>query len=235
MSCKRKAYFTSHKIEIPSLGDTRWHYRSRTISVLFKNNYQLPIDVLEKLVDEPTGWDDPTLNQDSGLLQYLNSFLFCFLVCLLHDILEQSAILFANLQNNKINLLDQRYGPLFDMPMLQSQLIFLYRDFHKESSMELLKYIFQFNVQYCLSEVVKLLIMNGVFTVSSASVERSFSCLKRVKTYLRTTRGKNRLSCLCRISIHKDILKSMEDANQLHELVLTKFVQKPRRFDFLYK
>ena len=36
--------------------------------------------------------------------------------------------------------------------------------------------------------------------------------------------GQNRLSCLSRISIHKDILKSMEDANQLHELVLEKFV-----------
>ena len=98
-------------------------------------------------------------------------------------------------------------------------LLFLNRDedFHKENSMELLKYIFQFKPESCLSEVVKLLMMNGVFAVSSASVERSFSCLKRVKTYLRTTMGQNRLSCLCRISIHKDFLKSMEDSNQLHE------------------
>ena len=126
---------------------------------------------------------------------------------------------------------------MFDMPMLQSQHNFLYRDedIHKENSMEFLKYIFQFNLQSCLLEVVKLLIMNGVFAVSSASVERSFSCLKRVKTYLRTTMRRNRLRCLCRISIHKDILKSMEDANQLHELVLAKFVEKPRSLDFLYK
>ena len=106
VSSKRKAYFTSHKIEIPSPGDTRWHYRSRTISVLFKN-YQLLIDVLEKLVDQPTGWDDATLNQASGLLQYLNSFLFCFLVCLFHDILEQSAILFAILHDRET---DFSYG-----------------------------------------------------------------------------------------------------------------------------
>ena len=100
VSSKRKAYFTSHKIEISSPGDTRWHYRSCTISVLFKN-YQLLIDVLEKLVDQPTGWDDANLNQASGLLQYLNS-LFCFLVCLFHDILEQSAILFAILQDRDL-------------------------------------------------------------------------------------------------------------------------------------
>ena len=70
--------------------------------------------------------------------------------------------------------------------------------------------------------------------MSSASVERSSSCLKRVKTYLRTTMGQNRLSCLCRISIHKNILKSMEDANQLHELVLAKFVEEPTVYTYLY-
>lgn len=113
--------------------------------------------------------------------------------------------------SNKIDLLKQKYGLLFDIPMLKNQLSFIYRDkdFHKGSAMEILKYIFEFNLQSCLPEVVKLLKLNGVSTVSSASVERSFSCLKRVKTYLRGTMGQNRLSGLCRISIHKDILKSM--------------------------
>ena len=76
--------------------------------------------------------------------------------------------------------------------LLESQLYVLYRDkdFHKENSMELLKYIFQFNLQSCLPEVVKLLKMNGVFAVSSASVERSFSCLKRVKPTLKLQRAK---------------------------------------------
>lgn len=106
VSSKRKAHFTSHNIEIPSPGDTRWYYRSRTISVIC-NNYQLLIDVLEKLVDQPTGWDDSSLNQASGLLQYLNSFLFCFLVILFHNILEQSAILYAILQNRET---DFSYG-----------------------------------------------------------------------------------------------------------------------------
>ena len=55
----------------------------------------------------------------------------------------------GNVPSNKIDFLEQRYGPLFDMQMLQSQLIFLYKDedFHEENSMELLKYIFQFNLQ----------------------------------------------------------------------------------------
>ena len=118
VSSKRKAYFTSHKIEIPSPGDTRWHYRSRTISVLFKN-YQLLIDVLEKLVDQPTGWDDATLNQASGLLQYLNSFFFYFLVCHFHDILEQSDIRFAIIQGRET---DFSYG-IQNIDNLQTHLL----------------------------------------------------------------------------------------------------------------
>ncbi|CAB4031549.1 Hypothetical predicted protein, partial [Paramuricea clavata] len=53
------------------------------------------------------------------------------------------------------------------------------KDFHKDSCGELLKYIFQFHLQSSIPEVVKLLKMNGVISVTSASVERSFSCLKR--------------------------------------------------------
>lgn len=137
----------------------------------------------------------------------------------------------------KINLLKQTYGPLFDVPMLENQLSFLYRDkdFHKETSDELLKYIFKFNLQSSIPEAVKLLKMNGVLSIASASVERSFSCLKRVKGYLRNTMGQGRLSSLCRISIHKDIIKLKEDANVLHEEVIKKFVEKPRRLAFLYK
>ena len=137
----------------------------------------------------------------------------------------------------KFSLLKEMYGPLFDVPGLQSQLTFIYndKDFHKETSNEVLKYIFQFNLQSSLPEAVKLLKMNGVLAVSSASVERSFSCLKRVKGYLRNRMGQSRLSSLCRISIHKDIIKLKEDANVLHDQVVEKFVEKPRRLPFLYK
>jgi hypothetical protein len=42
----------------------------------------------------------------------------------------------------KFNILKEMYGSLFDLPTLQSQLTFIYndKDFHKESSNEVLKY-----------------------------------------------------------------------------------------------
>lgn len=41
--------------------------------------------------------------------------------------------------------------------------------------------------------------------VSTATPERSFSSLKRIKTYLRNTTGQGRLNGLALLSIHKDI------------------------------
>ncbi|XP_046864161.1 uncharacterized protein LOC124458112 [Xenia sp. Carnegie-2017] len=277
------------------------------------------------------GWDDETLSKVTGLLGYLNGFLFCFLVLVFHRILEQSSILYSILQDKdtdfhylvsrierfkafvaslrndteycqvydlavekvgppvtrydqrhnykqmyfeildtivtmlterfqdmehfdlvnprvfkmwkgevpseKINLLKEVYGHMFDIPMLVSQLCFIYRDkdFHRDSCDELLKYIYQFHLQSSIPEVVKLLKINGVLSITSASVERSFSCSKRVKIYLRNTMSQGRFSSLCRISIHKDILSEKEDANTLHDEVVKKFIEKLRRLAFLYK
>jgi hypothetical protein len=47
--------------------------------------------------------------------------------------------------SEKLDLLKEMYGDLFDIPMLDSQLCFTYRDkdFHKDSCGELFEYIFQ--------------------------------------------------------------------------------------------
>ena len=286
-----KKNLRSYDIEIPHPGDTRWYYCSRTISVLFEK-YQCLFDVLESIVENPQGFDDVTLTQTSGLLQYLNSFLFCFLMILFNKILQQSAILYMVLQyrqtdltygigkisnfldfllemrsdesydscfpsavemvgepttradkkhnykqlffqviDNMANMLkDQfadfksfefldlvnphffsqwkdslpagklelfrvKYGPLFNIHALEQQLLFIYRDldFHQSNSQELLRYINHFHLQTGLSEVYKLLLINASVAVSSASVKRSFSCLRREKTYLRNAMGQERL------------------------------------------
>ena len=137
----------------------------------------------------------------------------------------------------KLNKLMTSYGPLVTFPDLESQLLFIYkdRDFQKENASELLEYIYKFNLQECLPEVVKLLKINGVIAISSASVERSFSCLCRGKTYLLGNMGQERLGSLCRISIHKDNFKKLEEKKKLHDLIAEKFIDKPRRLNFLHK
>ena len=77
--------------------------------------------------------------------------------------------------------LREMYGSLFDIPIysLEYQLMFIYKDqdFQKDNPMELLKYIFEMNMQGCIPQVVKLMKLNGVIAVSNASAERSFFML----------------------------------------------------------
>ena len=71
--------------------------------------------------------------------------------------------------------------------------------------------------------------------VSTASVERSFSALKRIKTYSRNMTGQARLSDLALISIEKELLMNLKAKDQLHDPAINKFIQKDRRMDFVFK
>ena len=234
----------ANKIEISSPGETRWYYRARTIDVILKN-YQTLHKSLEKVNDDPSGWDDDSISLISGLLGHFDqqsSILYAILqgrdtdfsygmckvenfksflgsirndaefdesyrsavdkvgppvtradqkinykqlyfqvidtiVGMLNERFQDlQSFAFLDLVNpklfrsfegkvpsNRIDLLKERYGPLFDISMLESQLKFIYMDtdFHKETSMAILQYIFQLNIQSSLPEVVKLLKMNG--------------------------------------------------------------------------
>ena len=93
-------------------------------------------------------------------------------------------------------LLKLNYGLHFNINMLESQLIFIYRDadFYKESSAEVLDYIYSVHLETSLADTVKLLKSTALVVLSSFSVKRSFSCLRRVKTHLRGKMGQEMLS-----------------------------------------
>ena len=73
--------------------------------------------------------------------------------------------------------------------------------------------------------------------VSTASVERSFSALKRIKTYARNRTGQARLSALASMAIERDLLLELKHAptDGLHDRVIELFLKKERRMDFVYK
>ncbi|KAL4154459.1 hypothetical protein QTP88_000322 [Uroleucon formosanum] len=62
--------------------------------------------------------------------------------------------------------------------------------------------------------------------VSTATPERTFSCLKRLKTYLRNTMTETRLNGLTMLAVHTDIPLSAEE-------VLDELAKKPRKLDFV--
>lgn len=62
---------------------------------------------------------------------------------------------------------------------------------------------------------------------TTCTIERSFSTLRRVKTWLRSTMSENRLSGLCMLSVHR--MRIAEAKNKLEAEVLRRFCQNPRR------
>ncbi|GBN55691.1 hypothetical protein AVEN_265075-1 [Araneus ventricosus] len=77
-----------------------------------------------------------------------------------------------------------------------------------------------------ISILLKLLLCLAVVPVSVATMERSFSSLKRLKTYLRNTTSEIRLNGLALLSIHRDIKLRDEE-------VLDKFANIPRNLNFV--
>ena len=102
----RKAFLTSKGINIPSPGETRWYYKSRAVSAIFKQFENLH-EAFTEIQDNPVNFTDETVSSSDNLLSDLESFLFCFLLELYNKILEKSSILYAILQNRST---DFSYG-----------------------------------------------------------------------------------------------------------------------------
>ena len=87
----------------------------------------------------------------------------------------------AGFPKDKVQL--SAYGPLFNIQLLESQLVFIHKDnyFYKKSAVEVLNDLKdEFGLQESLPEVAKLLKLNAAIAVSSASVQRSLSCSRSV-------------------------------------------------------
>ena len=67
---------------------------------------------------------------------------------------------------------------------------------------------------------------------STCTVERSFSTLRRVKTWLRATMGESRTSGLCMVSVHRKKIQSNMD--EFIKQVTDKFALQPQRLQFLF-
>ena len=86
-------------------------------------------------------------------------------------------------------------------------------------------------LEFCDADVYpnlrKLLAIFATFPVTTASSERSFSTMRRLKTYLRCTMGEQRLTSLALLSVHRD--RPVDKDSVLNEYA----VSSNRRSDFL--
>ena len=78
--------------------------------------------------------------------------------------------------------------------------------------------------------LVRVLQISMTISVSSAKCERSFSTLKRIKTYLRSSMSEQRLTDLAVLSIERDISDSLDLEN-----VVDAFAQKHKNSRIVLK
>lgn len=135
--------------------------------------------------------------------------------------------------------LKSSYGPFFDFVKLKNELTVFFKfaqsQFKNISVKDIPKLLDNMELKDTFSEIFKLSSLILTIPVSSSSVERSFSALKRIKSYARNKMLKNRLSELAIISIEKSFLKEIKAKNIFYDDVLQVFLKKSRRIELIYK
>lgn len=129
------------------------------------------------------------------------------------------------------------YGQFFDFIKLKNELVVFYAHSHFSdiAVFDIPNNLINFDLSDTFSEVHKLSMLILTIPVSTSSVERSFSALKRIKTYSRNQMLEQRLSELELISIEKSFLKLLKNSKQFYDDVIEIFIQKTRRIELIYK
>lgn len=139
--------------------------------------------------------------------------------------------------NEAFESLNNYYGNFFDFIKLKTELVVFYSHshFHDIAVFDMPNNLINFDLKEAFSEVYKLSLLILTIPVSTSSVERSFSALKRIKTYSRNQMLEQRLSDLALISIEKSFLKQLKNKKDFYDDVIEVFVQKSRRIELVYK
>jgi hypothetical protein len=84
-----------------------------------------------------------------------------------------------------------------------------------------------------IPKIQAVLLKSLALPVSTATIERSFSTLRRVKTWLRSTMSESRLSGLCMLSVHRQKIK--DDEEGFITQVIDTFGKTERKLVFLFE
>ncbi|XP_067436490.1 zinc finger MYM-type protein 1-like isoform X2 [Thunnus thynnus] len=136
--------------------------------------------------------------------------------------------------------LTDNYSHFFDLVKLKTELQVFYSDKEIQGgSIKLcdsLQSMKASGLNDAMPELYRLMSLIATIGVTSAGVERSFSCLKRLKSYTRNTMGQERLKNLAILAIERKILKSLRKNPHWYENTIDIFAaQTSRGMDFSFK
>lgn len=136
------------------------------------------------------------------------------------------------------SLMKSPYGHYFNETGLNSELSYIYSSpsFKHDSVSKLNDYLVSSDLNETLPELAQLVNLFLTIPATSTSAERSFSALKRIKSYARNTTTQDRLSGLGLISIEKELFRELKKNPNFYDSVIDIFAaKKERRIDLKYK
>ncbi|XP_023311335.1 zinc finger MYM-type protein 1-like [Anoplophora glabripennis] len=145
-----------------------------------------------------------------------------------------------NFPTEALNNLNNCFPNIFsDLPRLKKELYFIYND-EKYRNIELDQILEVVDILYenrdILKEAYKLFCLIVTIPSTSISVERSFSCLKRTKTYLHNSMTEDNVTNLAKISIEKELLNELIITEPFYDDIIDKFAALPdRRMHLIFK
>lgn len=116
------------------------------------------------------------------------------------------------------------YADLFDLAVLHTELELLYKDpeLRAQGPANVLRAIQQQSITDSYREVVRLLQLTLTLPITTATCERTFSALKRIKTSQRNKINDDRLSSLAVIAIERDLASKVPNVEVINHFASTK-------------
>ncbi|KAL4131214.1 hypothetical protein QTP88_008555 [Uroleucon formosanum] len=141
---------------------------------------------------------------------------------------------------NALNNLKSTYPNIFyNINTLKVELEVLYSDVKYQNLLhiyDMVKIIEQDALKDILPEAYKLFILILTIPSTSVSNERSFSCLKRIKTCSRNSISQVRLSSLSILSIEKSLINQLKKTESFYDDIINMYSsQKDRSVNLTYK
>ncbi|KAK6470109.1 zinc finger MYM-type protein 1-like [Huso huso] len=153
---------------------------------------------------------------------------------------EKFATMRSTFPDDALGCLNKGYGRFFEMDRLKTELQVFYwdRELHGASSSisDLLQSFKRNGLDRAMHQLYKLMCLVATVGATPCGVDRTFSCLERLKSYARNTMGQERFKNLAVLSIEKGIVKALEKNPCWYDGVIDHFAtRRERRADFIYK
>ncbi|XP_026110013.1 uncharacterized protein LOC113082684 isoform X2 [Carassius auratus] len=198
--------------------------------------------------------DDETLDCAKGFVRKLEDFEFVFMLYTYEQIFSETDVVFDIVQQRAMDVLycknriesllafvkEKRSEGAFqaiyaktadltsdprDEPMRKRRLTQLQDPQVRYRKLcDYLVFLKDMELDSAMPQLYKLFSLVATIGATSAGVERSFSCLKRLKSYTRNT-----------MAIERTLVKSLEKTPSWYDRVTDHFLEKERRAEFTFK